>query len=77
MNKRGRNRATNICSIFGQIEGVVADAMVKEGTVSRIAPEMIPPTVRFNDKGECAHCALVFTPEAEREFDRRVAILRM
>jgi hypothetical protein len=69
-------RKTNICSIFGQIESVIADAMVEEDKVTRIDPEMIPPTQLFDDQGRRAHCALVFTPEAEREFDRRVAALR-
>jgi hypothetical protein len=68
-------RQTKICSIFGQIEGVVANAMAAEGRVKLISPDMIPPTARYNDKGERAHCALVFTPATEREFDRRVAEL--
>lgn len=67
---------TNVCSIFGQIEGVVANAMVEEGLVRRIEPDDIPPSVRYNDKGERAHCALVFSTETERAFDLRVAKLR-
>lgn len=67
---------TNICSIFGQIEGVVADAMVQEGLVRRIEPEDIPATARYNEAGERAHCALVFTIETERAFDKRVRDLR-
>ena len=69
-------RKTNICSIFGQIESVVADLMTQEGKVTKIEPYMIPATARYNDRGEIAHCALVFSPEAEQEFDRRVAELR-
>lgn len=71
--KRGK---TTISSIFGQIEGVIADAMVKEGKVNRIEPDLIPPTARYDDQGRLAHCALVFTPDTEREFNRRVANLR-
>lgn len=67
---------TSICSIFGQIESVVADAMVKEGLCNKIDRDMIPESVRWNDRGEIAYCALVFTPEAERIFDRRVRELR-
>lgn len=67
---------TNICSIFGQIESIVADAMVKEGLCTKIEQEMIPLSVLWNDRGEKAYCALVFTPEAERIFDRRVRELR-
>lgn len=69
-------KTTNICSIFGQIESVVADQMVAEGHVHRISVEDIPPTARYNDAGEIAHCALVFTPEMERLFDQRVRNLR-
>jgi hypothetical protein len=69
-------KATNIVSVFGQIEGVVADAMTQEQpSIHRIEPDMIPPTVRYDDQGRRAHCALVLTPEQERDFDRRVAAL--
>lgn len=50
---------TEIFSVFGQIEGVVADAMAEEGKVTKIAQEHIPPTALFDDKGRKAHCALV------------------
>lgn len=66
-----RNK-TNICSIFGQIPGVIADAMVAEGKVRRIEPDAIPVTARYDEHGTRAHCALVFTPDTEREFDKRV-----
>jgi hypothetical protein len=69
-------RQTNVCSIFGQIESVIADAMVAEGKVRRIEPDMIPATALWDDQGRRAHCALVFDPASEREFDRRVAALR-
>jgi hypothetical protein len=71
-----KKRSSTISSIFGQIEGVVANAMAAEGKVHLISPDMIPATALYNDQGDRAHCALVFTPEAEREFDRRVAALR-
>jgi hypothetical protein len=69
-------RQTNICSIFGQIESVVADAMVAEGKVRRIEFDLIPATAQFDGQGRRAHCALVFDPKTEREFDARVAQLR-
>jgi len=65
----------NIFSIFGQIEGVVADAMAEEGLCPRIKRADIPASVRWNDRGELAHCALILTPEMERIFDQRVADL--
>lgn len=69
-------RKTRICSIFGQIEGVVAHAMAAEGKVWLISPKHIPPTALFDKHGNRACCALVFSPKAEREFDRRVSRLR-
>jgi hypothetical protein len=69
-------RETKICSIYGQIEGVVADAMAEQGLVHRIKPEDIPPTARYDEEGRMAHCAIVLTPEMEREFDERVRRLR-
>lgn len=70
-------KSLEIKSIFGQIEGVIADAMAAEGKVHKILPEDIPPTVRWNEKGELAHCALVFAPRTEREFNERVMMLRL
>jgi hypothetical protein len=68
---------TRICSVFGQIEGVVADAMVEEGKARYIPPEQIPISARYNDAGERAICALVFpSPGVEAEFDFRVEELR-
>ena len=69
-------RQTNICSIFGQIESVVADQMVAEGVVRKIERNMIPASARFDDQGRVAHCALIFTPETERAFNERVRQLR-
>lgn len=65
-------RKTNIVSIFGQIEGVVAHAMAAEGKAHLISPEYIPPTALWDERCRRANCALVLTPEAEREFDQRV-----
>jgi hypothetical protein len=67
---------TRICSIFGQIEGVVADAMYQEGVCHRIRTEDIPHSARYDEHGRLAHCALVFDDTSEREFDRRVRELR-
>lgn len=70
-------RKTEIYSIFGQIESVVADAMAEEGLVHRIERDMIPVSARFNEKGEVAHCAIVLSPELEIAFNKRVADLRV
>lgn len=69
-------RKSEIKSIFGQINGVVAHAMAAEGKVTLFSPDMIPASALYDEHGERASCALVFTPEAEREFDRRVRALR-
>lgn len=71
-----RRRRTEIFSVFGQINAAVADSLIAEGKATRIAPEDIPPSVRYNDAGELAHCALVTSEEVELEFDRRVRALR-
>jgi hypothetical protein len=76
MPKGNRKFKTSIYSIFGQIEGVIADAMAEEGLVTKIPKDRIPPTARWNDEGIEAHCALVFTEETRRLFDERVANLR-
>jgi hypothetical protein len=68
-------RKTKICSIFGQIETVVGEAMAAEGKVNMIAADLIPPTMAYDDHGYRASFALVFTPEAEAEFDQRVRAL--
>lgn len=68
-------KKTSIVSIFGQIEGCIADIMAAEQGIHRIASMNIPPTARFDSRGRAAHCALVLTPEQEREFDQRVADL--
>jgi hypothetical protein len=69
-------RGTEIKTIYGQIEGVVANAMAVEGKVTLIGVQHLPPGHHFRDDGTPAVCALVFTPEAEREFDERVRKLR-
>lgn len=66
---------TEIYSVFGQIEGVVADAMAAEGKAHKIERDMIPATALYDDKGRQAHCALVMNRQQSAEFDRRVAAL--
>jgi hypothetical protein len=67
---------SQIFSIFGQIEGVVADQMAAEGIVTKIELDMIPRTAKWDEHGRLAHCALIMTPEIERVFDQRVRDLR-
>ena len=69
-------KQTEIWSIFGQIETVVAEAMIEEGVVSKIRAEDIPPTAAFNETGERAKFAIVIQAPLIAEFNRRVAYLR-
>lgn len=72
MAKRNKSE---IYSIFGQIEGVVADAMAAEGKVSKIQAADIPASALYDERGRKAHCALVMNRQQSAEFDRRVAAL--
>lgn len=67
---------TTIYSVYGQIEGVVADAMVTEGTCRSIEFDMMPNSQKFNEQGERAHCALIMTPDNYNEYMERVRALR-
>jgi hypothetical protein len=69
-------RQTEIYSIFGQIEGVVADLMVQEGKARKIERALIPPTVRYDDQGNSALFAIVISRGHVAEYERRVADLR-
>ena len=68
-------KPATVFSIFGQIESVIAEAMVAEGKVNRIPPEAIPPTAAFNDRGDRARLAIVLPAKHAAEFERRVAAL--
>ena len=70
-----RKMKSEVFSIFGQIESVVADAMVREGSAVKIEPHMIPASMRFDGRGRKAYCALVMNRQQAAEFDRRVALL--
>lgn len=70
---------TKIFSIFGQIEKVVADAMIEEsgGRIKRIEPDMIPPTALYNEQDQRAYYAIVLSNEEALTFDLRVRQLRI
>lgn len=72
-----RSAKPKVYSIFGQINSIVADAMIKEGWVTGVIKgDAIPESVRYNEHGERAHCALVLSKGQSAEFDRRVRELR-
>jgi hypothetical protein len=70
-------RTTQIYSIFGECDKVVAEMMAAEGKVRRIEPRMIPPTALFNKEGRRAFFAIIMSDEYFAEFEERVANMRM
>ena len=76
-------RPSEIMSIFGQIEEVVAEQMIGEGTgVGRLAPTLniglddIPPSTRFNEHGEPVRLVIIMPSHLKNDFERRVKNLR-
>jgi hypothetical protein len=69
-------RQTEIFSIFGQIETVVAEAMIAEGSCVRIEAWEIPPTARFNELGQQAKFAVIIPAQLVCAFEERVRKLR-
>lgn len=68
--------AAQICSIFGQVESVVAKSMVDEGKFTYIPAHEIPPTAAVNDAGKQALFAVIIPREYLNEFENRVRTLR-
>jgi hypothetical protein len=75
--KRSR---TDIYSIFGEIEAIVAEAMIQEGTVNRIPLEDIPISARYSrmpdGRDVQAKFAIVIPSNLVRVFEKRVLDLR-
>jgi hypothetical protein len=69
-------KRTEIKTIYGQIEGVVAHEMATERKVNLIPLQHVPESHLINEHGLPAVCAVVFNPASEREFNKRVADLR-
>lgn len=68
-------KATQIFSVFGQIDAAVAEAMIAEGKLTRIEAADIPPTAATNDAGRPARFAVVVPAARLAEFNRRIAAL--
>jgi hypothetical protein len=75
----GRGSKTEIFSIFGQMDAVVAQAMVDEGKATKIEKDLIPEEVRFTPVGEPGDIRLreaqfaIALPRAHlAEYERRV-----
>lgn len=69
-------RSAEIMSIFGQIESVIAQAMVDEKKLTMIPRQQIPPSVAFNDRGMPALFAVVVPVKHLAEFNSRISQLR-
>lgn len=74
--KTAKRNKTEIFSIFGQCEAVVAEMMVKEGKLTRIEAADIPPSAAFNKLDQRARFAVVVQPRYLAEFNRRCAEMR-
>jgi hypothetical protein len=79
----GHRKRNRIVSIFGQIEAVIALAMMAEGKgITMLAPtksvsiDDCPRSAVYNERGEKARMVIVVPPQAMMEFNRRVEDLR-
>jgi len=74
-------RGSQIFSIFGQIEEVVAQAMIDEGKAKRIERNTFPsardcPHLHTDALGRPAKFAVLMPRQRVREFEDRIAELR-
>lgn len=69
-------KPTEVWSIYGQIETMVARAMVEEGKFNQIPYLTIPPSQHYNEQGQKIQLAVVVPQEHIYEFIERVANLR-
>lgn len=67
---------SEVFSIFGQIEEVAADVMIKKHALYRIEPADIPETARVNDAGQVAKFAVIVPRRLVWEFNDTIARLR-
>jgi hypothetical protein len=78
-----RRRKTEIISIFGQIEMIVAEQMMAEGKgIGKLAPTLnvtfddLPPSTRYNELGQAVRMVIIVPTHLMREFEERVSLLR-
>lgn len=70
------SKQTEIWSIYGQIDAVVARAMVEEGKFNQIPYTTIPPSQLYNERGDKVLLAVVAPHVHHAEYYQRVALLR-
>lgn len=71
-----RRRQTEIFSIFGQIEEVVAEAMIAQYRLHKIDPKDIPLSAAYDEHDHVAKFAVVMPAQHIIEFNLRCAELR-
>ena len=69
-------KQTKIYSVFGQIDGVVAEMMVSEGKATKIEQDMIPVTALFDEQDRKAMFAIILPHTYLAEYEHRVRDLR-
>lgn len=67
---------TEIYSIYGQIEEVVANMMIQEGKITRIPREQVPASQSVSATGVPVKFAVIVSPRYNHEFNERIANLR-
>jgi hypothetical protein len=63
---------SDVYSIFGQIDSIVAQQMVDEGKLNKIEAAMIPHSAKFDEAGRQAFFAVIVPRAFAAEFDRRI-----
>jgi hypothetical protein len=72
-NRMARPPSTETYSIYGQIEQVVAQAMVEEGKLTKIEAKDVPESQAIHPGTGCAIKFAVIVPrEHSAEFERRI-----
>lgn len=71
-----RRSSVKFYSIFGQIERVAAEIMIKEGKVKRIPKEEIPESALYNEHGDVASFAIMLPINLDPEFNNLCRDLR-
>jgi hypothetical protein len=67
---------TQVFSIFGQIERVAAELMIKDGQAVRIPREQIPAEVATNVRGDRASFAVLMQTKHVSKFENLIKDLR-
>ncbi len=74
--RRTRRNATEIFSIFGQIESVAAQVMIDRGEATKIDAEQIPESALFNKLGDRAKFAVMMPGARVQAFEQLIRELR-